>query len=54
MYYMNRYNFYFQNVIIICQEVSISMKPPNNMAKEFFAMEESYPVQNVTQRIKQI
>ena len=30
------------------QEVSISMKPPNCTAKEFFVIKESCPVQNTT------
>ena len=40
--------------IITWQEFSISVKPPNYMAKEFFVIRESCPVQNTTKRIKQI
>ena len=36
------------------QEFSILMKPPNCMAKEFFAIKESCPISNATKRIKQI
>ena len=39
---------------ITWQEVSISMKPPNCMAKEFVVIKESRPVRNATERIKQI
>ena len=46
--------FNFENKTIIWQEVSISMKPPNFTAKEFFAIKESCPVRNTTKRIKQI
>ena len=46
--------FNFQNKTITWQEVSISMKPPNCTAKEFFAIKESCQVRNATKRIKQI
>ena len=46
--------FNFENKTITLQEVSISMKPPENMAKEFFVMKESRPVRNATKRFKQI
>ena len=36
------------------QEVSISMKPPNCVTKEFFVIKESRPVQNVAKRNKLI
>ena len=35
-------------------EVSISMKPPNCTAKDFFVIKESRPVRNTTKTIKQI
>ena len=35
--------FNFENKTITWQEVSISMKPPNCMAKEFFIIKESHP-----------
>ena len=44
--------FYFENKTITWQEVSISMKPPNCTAKEFFVIKESCPVKNATKRIK--
>ena len=44
----------FNNKTITWQEVSISMKPPNCTAKEFFIIKESRPVQYATKRIKQI
>ena len=46
--------FYFKTKTIIWQEVSISMKPPNCMAKEIFVIKESFPVQNTNKRIKKI
>jgi len=46
--------FNFENKTITWQEVSISMKPPNCTAKEFFVIKESRPVRNATKRIKQI
>ena len=46
--------FNFKNKTITWQEVSISMKPPNCTAKEFFVIKESRPVRNATKRIKQI
>ena len=46
--------FYFKYKTITWQEVSISMKPPNYTAKEFFVIKESRPVRNATNRIKQI
>ena len=46
--------FNFKNKTITCQEVSISIEAPNSMTKEFFVIKESYPLQKVTKRIKQI
>ena len=46
--------FDFQNKTITWQEVSISMKPPNCTAKEFFVIKESRPVRIATKCIKQI
>ena len=46
--------FFFKNKTITWQAVSISMKPPNCAAKEFFLIKESCPVQNITKRIKLI
>ena len=46
--------FNFQNITNTWQEASISMKPPNCLAKEFFVIKESCPVRNTTKRIKQI
>ena len=46
--------FNFENKTITWQEVSISMKPPNCTAKEFFVIKESRPVRIATKRIKQI
>ena len=46
--------FNFKNKTITWQEVSISIKPPNCMAKEFFVIKKSFPVRNATKRIKQI
>ena len=46
--------FNFENKPITWQEVSISMKPPNCTAKEFFVIKESRPIRNTTKRIKQI
>ena len=46
--------FNFQNKTITWQEVSISMNPPNCMAKEFFVIKESRPVRITTKCIKQI
>ena len=43
--------FNFENKKIIWQEVSISMKQPNYMAKEFFVIKKSRPVRNATKRI---
>ena len=45
--------FNFKNKTITWQEVSISMKPPNCMTKEFFVIKESHPVRNASKRIKQ-
>ena len=36
--------FNFENKAITWQNVSISMKPPNSMAKEFFVIKESRPL----------
>ena len=46
--------FNFKNKTITWQEVSISMKPPNCFAKEFFVIKVNHPVNNATERIKQI
>ena len=46
--------FTFVNKPITSQEVSISMKPPNCMTKNFFLIKEIGPVRNTTKRIKQI
>ena len=46
--------FNLQNKTITWQEVSISMKPPNCTAKEFFVIKESRPVRNATKRITEI
>ena len=46
--------FNFQNKIITWQEVSISMKPPNCMKKEFFVIKESRPHRKANKRIKRI
>ena len=46
--------FQFKNKTITWQEVSIFMKPPKCMVKEFFVIKESSPVKTVMQRIKQI
>ena len=46
--------FNFENKTVTWQEVSISMKPPNCTAKEFFIIKESRPVHNATKRIKHI
>ena len=40
--------FNFENKTITWLEVSISIKPPNYTAKEFFIIKESRPVQNAT------
>ena len=44
----------FENINITWQEVSISMKPPNYTAKEFFLIKESHPLRNATKWIIQI
>ena len=46
--------FNFENKTITWQEVSISMKPPNCTAKEFFVIKESRLVRIATKWIKQI
>ena len=46
--------FSFENETITLQEVSISMKPHNCTAREFFVIKESRPVRNATKRLKQI
>ena len=46
--------FNLENKTITWQEVSISMKPPNCTAKEFFVIKESCPVRNATKKKKQI
>ena len=46
--------FNFENKTITWQEVSISVKPPNCAAKEFFVIKESCPIRNATKRIKLI
>ena len=46
--------FNFKNKTITSQEVSISMRPPNWTAKEFFVTKESRSLWNVTKRIKLI
>ena len=46
--------FNFKNKTITWQQVSISMKPPNCTAKEFFVIIESRPVRIATKSIKQI
>ena len=46
--------FNFKNKTITLQVVPISIKPPNCMAKEFFAMKENHLVWNSTKTIKQI
>ena len=46
--------FNIKNKIITQQEVSISMKPPNWTAKEFFIIKESRPDRNTNKTIKQI
>ena len=46
--------FNFESKTITWQEVSISMKPPNCTAKEFFVIKESHPVRIATKKIKQI
>ena len=43
----------FENKTITWQEVSVSMRPPNCTAKEFFVIKESCPVQNAAKRITQ-
>ena len=42
--------FNFENKNITWKEVSISMKPPNCTAKEFFVIKESHPVRNETKK----
>ena len=49
-----RNNFNFENKTIPWQEVSISMKPTNCMAKEFFIVKESRLVRNTPKKIKRI
>ena len=44
--------FNFENRTITWQEVSISKKSPNCMAKEFFVIKESHTVRTATKRIK--
>ena len=51
---LGRIIFNFENITITWQEVSISMSPPNCMAKEFFLIKESRPVRNATKKIKHI
>ena len=46
--------FNFQNKTITWQEITISMKPPNCTAKEFFVIKVSRPVRIATKCIKQI
>ena len=46
--------FNFENKTITWQEVSISMKPPKCMAKEFFVIKGSCSVRIAIKRIKQI
>ena len=46
--------FNFENKTITWQEVSISMKPSNCTAKEFFVIKECCTVRVATKRIKQI
>ena len=41
-------NFNFENKTITWQEVSISMKPQNCLAKEVFVIKESRPISNAT------
>ena len=47
-----RYIFYFENKTLTWQEISISMKPPNDIAKEYFVRKENHQVQNTTDSIK--
>ena len=47
-------NFDFEKKTITWQEISISMKPPNCAAKEFFVIKERHPFRNATKRIKNI
>ena len=44
----------FENGIITWREVSISMKPPSYMAKEFFVIKESRPDRNTTRELNKI
>ena len=46
--------FNFENLNITWKKVSISMKPPNCTAKEFFVIKESCPVRDAPKRINQI
>ena len=46
--------FHFKIKAITWQEVSISMKPPNCTAKEFFVIKESRLLRNASKRIKHI
>ena len=46
--------FNFENKTVTWQKVSIPMKLPDCIAKEFFAIKESHPIYLVTKRIKQI
>ena len=46
--------FNFDYKSITWHEISISMKPPNYTAKEFFVIKESRQVRIATKRIKQI
>ena len=46
--------FNFQNKTRTWQEVSVSMKPSNCTAKEFFVIKESRPVRNASKRMNQI
>ena len=44
--------FNFKHSPITVQEVSISTKPPNYMAKEFFGTKQNGPMRNETKKIK--
>ena len=46
--------FNFENKTLTLQEISISMKPPNCTAKEFFVIKESCAIRDAAKRIKQI
>ena len=45
-------SFNFEKKTITGKEVSISIKPPDYPAKDFFVIKESCPVQNITKKIK--